>query len=131
LLISAIIIIILFTTILRFTCIFHLQACSSSGLDEARRGIIMAAVYGLAMKPLYSAAVGLTELLASLEIADGAKPPLPTATSLIFTESVDDCSAVGLLVIKQVVYLAIHTLYAHQHWEKMINIAVNFDDVTR
>ena len=91
----------------------------------------MAAVYGLAMKPLYFTAVGLTDLLASFEIADSAKPLLPTATLLNFTESVDDCSAVGLLLIKQVVYLAVHTLYVHQHWEKMINIAVNFDDVTR
>ena len=91
----------------------------------------MAAVYGLAMKPLHFTAVGLTDLLASLETADGTKPPLPTATLLSFTESVDDCSAVGLLLIKQAVYLAIHTLYVHQHWEKTINIAVNFDDVTR
>ena len=75
--------------------------------------------------------MGLTELLASLETTDSAKPPLPTVTSLSFTESVDDCSAVGLLLIKQAVYLAIHTLYVHQHWEKTINIAVNFDDVTR
>ena len=84
------------------------------------------------MKPLYFTAMGLTELLASLETPSGAKPkPFPAATSLRFSESLDDCNTVGLLLIKQVVYLAVHTLYVHQHWEKMINIAVNFDDVTQ
>ena len=105
-----------------------MQACSSCRLDEPRRETILAAIYGLAMKPLYFAAVGLSELLASLDTA--SSKPLPTATSLHFTESLDDCNAVGLLFIKQVVYLAIHTLHVHQHWEKVINIAVNFDDVT-
>ena len=83
------------------------------------------------MKPLYFTAVGLTELLSSLETPPPGAKPLPTATSLSFTETVDDCNAVGFLIVKQVVYLAIHTLYVHEHWEKMIDIAVNFDDATQ
>ena len=108
---------------------FLLQACSRSRLDEAKRVTILAAVYGLAMKSLYFAARGLTELLSSLDV--GNSKPLPTVASLHFTETVDDCNAVGLLFMKQVVYLTVHTLYVHQHWEKMIDIAVNFDDVTQ
>ena len=57
--------------------------------------------------------------------------PLPTSTSLHFTPVLDDCNTLDWLSARRLVLLAVHTLYAHQHWEKMIDVATKFDDVTK
>ena len=103
-----------------------LQACSTR-VEGERRETILGAVYGLALRPLCFAARGLIELVENL---DGGGRGLPHVASLHFTECLDDCNAMGMAFIKQIVFLATHTLYAHQHWEKMIEIALRFDDVT-
>lgn len=106
-----------------------LQACSSR-VEGERKGTVLAAVYGLFLKPLYFASRGLIELLETLEPGDGSRR-MPQVTSLHFVKSVDDCNSVGMVFIKQLVFLAVHVLYAHQHWEKAVDIALRFDDVTQ
>ena len=106
-----------------------LQACSSK-LEPQRKDPVLAAVYGLSLKPLYFASRGLVELLETVESSEGGRPVLE-ASSLHFVESADDCNSVGKVFVKQLVFLAVHVLYAHQHWEKAVDIALRFDDVTQ
>ena len=104
-----------------------LHACSDR-LQGVKRDTITAAIYGFAIKPLYFAAKSLTDLVESLGLGDCKLSSVPT---LHFSESVDDCNSVGLLFIKRIVFLAVHTLYVHQHWEKVVEVAVKFDDATQ
>ncbi len=102
-------------------------AITVSRFNKETREATMAAIYGLAARPLYFVAVGLVELLGEC----GVPKPLPQATSLRFTCGLDETHGVGMAAIKQVVFLALHTLYVHQHWEKVLAVGQLFDDVTR
>ena len=106
-----------------------LLSSASSRLEGEKREIVLGAVYGLALQPLCMAARALIELLEVFD-ADSGGRVVPRVPSLRFSESLDDCNAVGIAFVKQVVFLSVHTLYAHQHWEKMVEVAVRFDDVT-
>lgn len=101
-----------------------------SKLPKARREYSSAMVYGLACKPLYFVADGLGVLLedCGFGIESG---PFPLASSLAFTPWMDDVNGVGMAAIRRVVFLAIHTLYLHQHWEKVVALGLLFDDVTK
>ena len=101
------------------------QACSSENNSP-----LLAALYGLSCKPLYFAAVGLTDLLTQSEMGL-SNEMVPQALPLRFTGGMDDCNMVGVMFIKQAVFLAVHVLYVHEHWEEMIGVAVQFDDATK
>ena len=72
-------------------------------------------------------------MLEMVEVGDGSGDveDVPCVASLYFTKSLDDCNSVGMAFMKQVVFLAVHVLYAHEHWEKVIDVAVRFDDITK
>lgn len=93
---------------------------------ETREGT-MAAIYGLALRPLYFVASGLVDLLE----ACGTPKAFPQVTRLGFTCSLDETHGVGVAANKQVVFLALHTLYVHEHWEKVLTIGHQFDNVTK
>lgn len=99
-----------------------------SRLSREAREFKTAIIYGLACKPLYFVAEALTVLLEECGCGDGL---LPQVSSLTFTPRMDDSNGVGVAVTKQVVFLAIHTLYVHQHWEKVVALGLKFDDVTK
>lgn len=40
-------------------------------------------------------------------------------------------AVIDMEFVKQLVLLALHILHVHQHWEKVVALAVKFDDVTR
>ena len=86
----------------------------------------VAAVYGLACRPLYMLADGLLDLLAMFHFEQ-----FPLVSSLQFDSCLDGSNQVGLGLVKQVVFLAIHTLYVHQHWEKVLALALRFDNTTK
>ena len=90
--------------------------------------IILAGVYGMSTRPLYMVADGLLDLL-SQYFGD---EKVPLTASLHLGSCLDaSTNGVGVTFVKQVVFLAIHTLYVHQHWEKVLALAVRFDDITR
>jgi len=93
---------------------------------EARENTV-STIYGLACRPLYFVAGGLVELL----VACGISSAFPLAANLTFTPGLDDINGVGVSLIRQVVFLAIHVLYVHQHWEKVINLGLQFDNATK
>lgn len=86
----------------------------------------VAAVYGLASRPLYMLADGLIDLLDRYHFDQ-----FPLTSSLQFGSCLDDSNEVGVASVKQVIFLAIHTLYVHQHWEKVLALAWRFDDTTK
>lgn len=92
-----------------------------------RRDAILSAVYGMACKPLYFVADGLVEVLGDCASAT----PFPQTSSLTFTPGLDDVNGVGVAAIRQVVFLALHTLYVNQHWEKTIALGFDFDTATK
>ena len=102
-------------------------AITVSRFNKETREMTMAAIYGLALKPLYFVADGLVELLAEC----GAPKPLPQVTGLGFTCGLDETHGVGMAAIKQIVFLTLHTLYIHQHWEKGVALGLQFDNVTK
>lgn len=106
------------------------QACSKLFSDSKQKDSLLGAVYGKALYPLYFAANGLIDMLLHSEVGVSGSS-LPQASSLQFTPHLDDCDAEGLLFVKRLVFLAVHVLYVHQHWEKAISIIVRFDDVTK
>ena len=88
-----------------------------------------ALIYGLAMKPLYFMSEGLIELLE--KCGCGGDDVIPQVLLLNCTTGVDENNGVGVAFIKQLVFLTLHVLYVHQHWEKVIALGMHFDDVTR
>ena len=99
-----------------------------SRFNKDTRNTTMAAIYGLASKPLYFVADGLAELLK--ECGGSIPKPLPQVTSLALTCDLDKTHGVGMAAVKQVVFLALHVLYVHHHWEKVVALGLFFDDVT-
>ena len=97
-------------------------------MQGVKRETVIGATYGLAMRPLCFAALSLTDLLESLGAGDEKLSSIPL---LHFSEDLDDCNSVGLLFVKRVVFLAVHTLYAHQHWEKVVELALRFNSATK
>ena len=110
-----------------------LQATNTSYMGGSKRDTVLGAVYGHALQPLFFTARGLVEMLETMKVGDGSGDvaDVPCVASLHFTKSLDDCNSVGMAFIKQVVFLAVHVLYAHKHWEKVIDVAVRFDDITK
>lgn len=104
-----------------------LLAISRFGRELRER--IAAAIYGLACKPLYFVADGLVELLAECYI--NPSPQLPQVSTLAFTPGMDDANGVGVAAIKQVMFLSIQVLYVQQHWEKVLLLGLQFDDLTK
>lgn len=100
-----------------------------SRLSREARETHLATIYGWACKPLYFVADGLAVVLN--QCGCGHNGLLPQVSSLTYTPCMDDSNGVGVAVIRQVVFLAIHTLYIHQHWEKVITLGLLFDDVTK
>lgn len=90
-----------------------------------------AAVYGLACKTLYVVADGLVELFSECGVMNSPPPPPPRAASLSFSPGLDDANEMGVAVVKQVVFMSLHTLYIHQHYEKLLALGLCFDDVTK
>ena len=99
---------------------------ATSKFTRQVRGLNMAGLNGLACKPLYFLADGLIDMLYEC----GTKY-IPQTSSLKFTPSLDDVNEMGMTVVRQNVFLAIHTLYIHRHWEKVITLCLHFDDVTK
>lgn len=96
--------------------------------DADSTHIVLAGIYGLSTKPLYVVADGLIDLLA---VSASGRHRLPQTFSLHLSSSLDSTNEVGVAFVKQLVFLAIHTLYVHQHWEKLLSLALRFDDITR
>ena len=101
----------------------HTLAC----FDIDSTHILLAGVYGMSTRPLYAAADGLLDLLAN----SSGKEKIPQTSFLHVGSQLDNSSRVGVAFVKQFVFLAIHTLYVHQHWEKVLALALRFDDITR
>lgn len=101
---------------------------ATAGLDKERREFFTAAIYGQACRPLWVVGDALVEVLEECRKGPGL---IPQVSSLTFTPSLDDSNDVSMATIKQVVFLAIHILYVHQHWEKLIPLGLNFDSVTK
>jgi len=89
--------------------------------------ILLAGIYGMSTRALYTTADGLLDLLANTSGTE----KIPQTSLLCVGSQLDDSSRVGAAFVKQVVFLAIHTLYVHQHWEKVLALALRFDDITR
>lgn len=104
---------------------------AASELSKDRSNWLTAAVYGLACKPLYAIADGLVELLGDCGVGESATPLISKVSSLTFTPGLDDANGVGVAAIRQVVFLALHALFANKHWEKVIALGLDFDDVTK
>ena len=92
-----------------------------------RKDAILSAVYSMACKPLYFVASGLVEVLRDCPSAT----PFPQTSSLTFTPELDDVNGVGVAAIRQVVFLALHTLCMNQHWEKVMALGFDFDTATK
>lgn len=86
----------------------------------------LAAVYGLALRPLYFVADALVDMLMESKFS-----LLPQASPLVNMSVLDDSNEVGVAMVKRIVFLAIHTLYVHQHWEKVVTLGLHFDNATR
>ena len=107
------------------TCLTHL--CSQ--LHGEHSGLL-AAVYGEGVRPLYSTVNGLLDMLLKCGTSLSGCV-LPEAPSLQYTPLLDECDSVGMGVVKRLVFLTLHTLFVHSHWEKAISIIVKFDDITK
>ena len=86
----------------------------------------ISAVYGMACRPLYYIADGLIRLL-----VEYGTPFRAQTSSLDIDPRFDDSNEVGVVFIQRVVFLGLHTLYIHQNWEKVITLAIRFDDATK
>ena len=60
--------------------------------------MVLGAVYGHALQPLFFTARGLVEMLETMEVGDGSGDvvDVPCVASLHFTKSLDDCNSVGM-----------------------------------
>ena len=104
-------------------------ALAVSELGKERSDYLTASVHGLARRALYAVGDGLVELLGDCD--QGATSLLSQTSSLTFTPGLDDTNGVGMAAIKQMVFLALHVLYVNQHWEKVLALGLDFDDVTK
>ena len=95
--------------------------------DVSSAHIILAGIYGLSTRPLYVLADGLVDLLSLTHRGE----QYPQTSSLHLGSPLDTSNEVGVALVKQLVFLAVHTLYVHQHWEKVLSLALRFDDITR
>lgn len=104
-------------------------ALAISELSKERCDYLTAAVYGQARRALYAVGDGLVELLGDCD--EGGTSLFPQTFSLTFTPGLDNTNGVGVAAIRQVVFLALHVLYVNQHWEKVLALGLDFDDVTK
>lgn len=98
--------------------------------------VSLAAVYGLALKPLYFAASALLDSLLACGVCMGENKVRDCSPLRVISPSFLPCtlqppSVLDLTFVKRLTFLAIHVLYTHQHWEKTIAVATSFDNVTK
>lgn len=96
--------------------------------DDITQRSVLAALYGEALRPLYCAALGLLDLLSFSSYCESVCPEVLPLKACV---EMDQSPGLGLSVVKKAVFLALHVLYVHQHWEKVISIIIKFDDLTK
>ncbi len=79
---------------------------------------LTAALYGEAHPPLYCAVNALYDMLLNSGVGLGQQ-------TLLAGNSEGEC------LVRRTVLLAVHVLYVHEHWEKVVSIIVKFKDITK
>lgn len=87
-----------------------------------REGVSVSAVYGLASKPLYTAMEAITDLLRAYLAPDDIQLPLSPP---------DTAMGPDFIFLQRFTLLAVHTMFAQQHWEGLISVGLQFCDVVR
>lgn len=82
----------------------------------------MSAVYGLASKPLYMAMEAVTDLLTTYLATGGTLLPLSPPDTAIGPD---------FIFLQRFTLLAVHTMFAQQHWEGLISAGLRLCDVVR
>ncbi len=72
---------------------------------------LVAPLYGEALYPLYFAVNALSDML--------------------LNSGVRSVSCESVCLVRRTVLLAVHVLHVHQHWEKVVSIIVNYNNITK
>ena len=82
--------------------------------------ISVAAVYGLASKPLYMALESITDLLDAYTTSGHTLPSSP-----------DTAMEPDFVFLRRISHLALHTMYAQEHWEGLVAAGVRLCEGVR